>query len=58
MEQITCGQANSSSGGQKIPHISRKYYRIHNRLPLLQILRQINSVSAFPYFFCDINFGL
>jgi hypothetical protein len=55
MEYSLSWEADSSMGSQEIAHIVwsfKTHYHVHNSLPLVPILRQMNEVHTLPYYYC------
>jgi hypothetical protein len=58
MEQSPSREANSHSASQEIPRILlnlKVYYRVHNSLPLVPTLSQMNPVPTFPSYISKIH---
>ena len=61
MEESPSCNANRSSPSQEIPHNlwnPKVHYRIHNSLPPVPTLTQINKVHVLPSVFCTIHFNI
>jgi len=55
MEYSLSWEADSSMGSQEIAYILwnfKTHYHVHNSLPLVRILRQMNEVHTLPYYYC------
>ena len=55
MEYSLSWVADSSMGSQEIAHIVwnfKTHYHVHNSLPPVPILRQMNEVHTLPYCYC------
>ena len=61
MEESPSCENNRFSSSQKIPHNLWKpnvHYRIHNSLPPVPILTQLNKAHVLPSVFCRTHFNI